>query len=220
MTARGGTGTVRDAALSPDGKVIVSGGTDRRALLWNLETRRDPARPGPRGRHRGVDGLVARRRPRRHRAQGRSIRVWDARDGSLPTVLRDHQDWVVGLFWSPSGRMIASCSDDRTARVPFGAPSTTPGRGAVPSVRGQQSPDGWFRTDHPRKAEPWPSPPSPLLVRTGQSVYRSAERISGHDGPTAAPGPRTLSAGSGLGVLPDDVRPGRHGRSQNAERGR
>ncbi|MGW5876087.1 WD40 repeat domain-containing protein [Nocardiopsis terrae] len=35
---RGHTGAVRDAALSPDGKVLVSGGIDRRALLWNLET--------------------------------------------------------------------------------------------------------------------------------------------------------------------------------------
>ncbi|MGW5876088.1 hypothetical protein ACWFMI_05965 [Nocardiopsis terrae] len=34
------------------------------------------------------------------------MRVWDARDGSLLAVLRGHQDWVVGLAWSPSGRLV------------------------------------------------------------------------------------------------------------------
>ncbi|GHC87073.1 hypothetical protein GCM10007079_30850 [Nocardiopsis terrae] len=114
---RGHTGAVRDAALSPDGKVLVSGGIDRRALLWNLETGETLLELD----HEGAIVESVAWSPDGDRvatgAQDRSIRVWDARDGSLLTVLRGHQDWVVGLTWSPSGRMIASCSDDRTARV-------------------------------------------------------------------------------------------------------
>lgn len=114
---RGHNGMVRDAALSPDGKVIVSGGIDRRALLWNLEAGEILAEL----EHEGAIVESVAWSPDGDRvatgAQDRSIRVWDARDGSLLTVLRGHQDWVVGLAWSPSGRMIASCSDDRTARV-------------------------------------------------------------------------------------------------------
>ncbi|WP_017608537.1 nSTAND1 domain-containing NTPase [Nocardiopsis xinjiangensis] len=114
---RGHTGTVRDAALSPDGKVLVSGGIDRRALLWNLETGETVAELT----HEDAIVESVAWSPDGDRvatgAQDRSIRVWDARDGSLLAVLRGHQDWVVGLAWSPSGRMIASCSDDRTARV-------------------------------------------------------------------------------------------------------
>ncbi|WP_435108577.1 nSTAND1 domain-containing NTPase [Nocardiopsis synnemataformans] len=113
----GHTGTVRDAALSPDGKVLVSGGIDRRALLWNLETGEALTELD----HEGAIVESVAWSPDGDRvatgAQDRSIRVWDSRDGSLLTVLRGHQDWVVGLVWSPSGRMLASCSDDRTARV-------------------------------------------------------------------------------------------------------
>lgn len=99
----GHAGKVRDAALSPDGKVLVSGGTDRRALLWNLEA-------GESLLELHHDGAIVESvawSPDGDRvatgAQDRSIRVWDARDGSLLTVLRGHQDWVVGLAWSPSG---------------------------------------------------------------------------------------------------------------------
>ncbi|MFD0684747.1 WD40 repeat domain-containing protein [Actinomadura fibrosa] len=45
------------------------------------------------------------------------IRLWNAADGAPLAVLTGHQDWVVGLAWSPSGHLLASTSDDRTARI-------------------------------------------------------------------------------------------------------
>jgi WD40 repeat protein len=47
----------------------------------------------------------------------RMIRIWNATDGSPIRVLSGHEEWVVGLSWSASGRFLASASDDRTARL-------------------------------------------------------------------------------------------------------
>lgn len=116
----GHDGKVRDVALSPDGRRLLSGGTDRHALLWNIA---DPRSREPIAvlDHDGaiVESVAWSPDGRRVAtgAQDRCIRIWDAQDASLLTVLNGHQDWVVSLAWSPSGQMIASTSDDRTARV-------------------------------------------------------------------------------------------------------
>ncbi len=69
-----------DAALSPDGKVLVSGGIDRRALLWNLEVGEVLAELD----HEGAIVESVAWSPDGDRvatgAQDRSIRVWNARE--------------------------------------------------------------------------------------------------------------------------------------------
>ncbi|GAA2723997.1 hypothetical protein GCM10010439_20620 [Actinocorallia aurantiaca] len=46
----------------------------------------------------------------------RSIRIGDFSSDSM-SAFTAHLDWVTGLSWSPSGRSLASTSDDRTARI-------------------------------------------------------------------------------------------------------
>ncbi|MFD0773652.1 AAA family ATPase [Streptomonospora algeriensis] len=105
------------AALSPDGARVASGGSDRRALLWEFDGRA-PTIELP---HDGAIVEAVAWSPDGNRvatgAQDNRIRIWDASDGALLAVLLGHQDWVSGLAWSPSGRMLASASDDRTARI-------------------------------------------------------------------------------------------------------
>lgn len=45
------------------------------------------------------------------------IKVWDATSGNLITELRGHEDVINGLSFHPSGRYLASCSNDRTVRI-------------------------------------------------------------------------------------------------------
>jgi len=47
----------------------------------------------------------------------RTVRIWDAGNGSELTVLHGHNDWVQAVVWSPDGRRLATASNDRTVRI-------------------------------------------------------------------------------------------------------
>ena len=50
-------------------------------------------------------------------AEGRTVRVWDARTGAEVLTLRGHRDLVRGIAFSPDGRQLVTGSYDRTVRV-------------------------------------------------------------------------------------------------------
>ena len=106
-------GWVRAVAGLPDGRV-VSGGGDRRVLVW------DPARPGSTpvelGHHDDEVQAVAVLPDGRVVSGGgdRRVLVWDpARPGSTPVELGHHDDEVHAVAVLPDGRVVSGGDDDR-----------------------------------------------------------------------------------------------------------
>ena len=50
-------------------------------------------------------------------SRDRSVRLWDAVQGSCLCVYAAHENWVRGVIFHPSGKYIISCSDDKSIRV-------------------------------------------------------------------------------------------------------
>jgi WD40 repeat protein len=113
VTLAGQTEWEADAtAISPDGKLLVSTGTDKQILVWELATGKL--------RHQLKD------QPFRTTALAFSpdsamlasgggdkvIHVWDSATGELRRSFNGHRDWICAVAFSPDGRTIASASCD------------------------------------------------------------------------------------------------------------
>jgi cytochrome c len=113
---RGHGGPVRALAVSPDGKVAVSGSFDTSAIRWSLE--RNAALQVLRFHDNAVNAVAFMSDGRivTGGANGR-IAVW--RPGSLTPerTLDGHNAPIAGLAVSPDGETLASVSWDRTVRL-------------------------------------------------------------------------------------------------------
>src|SRR3954469_21758805 len=99
-------------AISPDGKLLASTGTDKQILVWEIATgelrhqlKDQPARVSALAFSPDSATLAS--------AGGdKTIRLWDCATGRLRRALEGQSDWVCTLAFTPDGKHIASGSCD------------------------------------------------------------------------------------------------------------
>ena len=109
------TDTVFAVDISPNGKIIASGGGDKNLKIWQPDGALLASVKGHQARIWDVkfspDGeLIA------TASRDRTVKLW-SRDGSELHTLKGHQDAVLGVVFSPDGELIATASRDRTVKL-------------------------------------------------------------------------------------------------------
>ncbi len=111
--------SISDIALSPDGKILVSGNSDGDICLWDVETGRKrntlTSSPGWGSINQSVfspDGKMF----ATSRDDGK-ISLWDVNTGELKEWFRDHTAPISCLAFTPDGHTLASGSQDNTIRL-------------------------------------------------------------------------------------------------------
>jgi WD40 repeat protein len=114
---RGGPKVVYDAQFSPDGKHVAAAPEDGQVAIWSVEHPQQPERL-LKGHHGGLNWSA-------YGADGRFLtagadrtaRVWPAREGPDPVVLRGHTDEVTGAAFYDKGTKVLTTSFDGTLRL-------------------------------------------------------------------------------------------------------
>ena len=113
---RGHGGPVRALAISPDGKMALSGSFDSSAIRWSLE--RNSALDVLRFHQSAVNAVAIVPDGRLVTAgEDAQIAIWSTGSKEPVAVLKGHTAPIVALAVSPDGATLASASWDRTIRL-------------------------------------------------------------------------------------------------------
>ncbi|MDF5733720.1 MAG: trypsin-like peptidase domain-containing protein [Rhizonema sp. PD38] len=116
-TVIGDSTSVNSVAISPDGRILASGGTDDTIKIWNLATWQlirtlqvnsdwvNSVAISPDGRTLASGGY------------DNTIKIWNLATGQLIRTLQGHSDAVLSVAISPDGRTLASGSRDYTIKI-------------------------------------------------------------------------------------------------------
>src|SRR5262249_13461319 len=111
-------GPVKAVAVSPDGKIIASGGDDTTVRLWELSTGRELA--AFRDHNGKIFALAFSPDGKTLAAAGDNdinIRLWDVPQRKLRGTLQGHKGGVQSIAFAPDGKTLASCSQDNTFKI-------------------------------------------------------------------------------------------------------
>lgn len=113
---QGHRSVVHALAFSPDSQKLVSGSSDKTAIIWQVATQK--AVQTLSGHNQAIYALAFSADNQRVVTGGgdHSLRVWQVADGQLIALLKGHRAKVNAVALSPTGNLIASGSDDQTIR--------------------------------------------------------------------------------------------------------
>jgi len=114
---KGHTGEVFGAAVTPDGKTIVSGSGDRTLKVWDLETGRCKATL--KGHTSAIWGVAVTPDGKTvvSTSLDTTLKVWDLETGRCRATLKGHIGCVYGMAVTPDGKTVVSGSADKTLKV-------------------------------------------------------------------------------------------------------
>jgi WD40 repeat protein len=116
-TLRGHESCVNTVAVTPDGRYIVSGSSDKTLRVWDLASGRPVRTLAGHGDSVGAVAVTPDGRYIVSGSRDKTLKVWDLAAGKDLQTLRGHEDQVRALAVTPDGHYAVSASDDKTLRV-------------------------------------------------------------------------------------------------------